>query len=134
VVGGGINAGEFHAAVALYLPRFLGRSSLRNAVDVPDTSSLPAVSDGHRPMGAATPDARPPLSDYLRRRRRAKIPNPAITIIPTLAGSGTFARLMPLATAKASRAATSPADAAPLSPWLKFAANSLKSAALTTPS
>jgi hypothetical protein len=55
------------------------------------------------------------------RRRRRRIPDP-ITIIPTLAGSGTFARLMPFAAAKASRAATSPAEAAPLTLWLKFAA------------
>jgi hypothetical protein len=39
---------------------------------------------------------------YLRRLR--SIPNPAITIIPALIGSGTFARLMPLAAAKESKA------------------------------
>jgi hypothetical protein len=63
--------------------------------------------------------------NYLR-RRRLRIPNPAITIIPALAGSGTFAKLMPLATAKAYKAATSPAEAAPLTLWLKFAAKSEK--------
>jgi hypothetical protein len=50
------------------------------------------------------------------------------------AGSGTSAS-NPLAAAKASNAATSPADtAAPLSLWLKFAAKSVKSAAFTSPS
>ncbi|MGD0139891.1 MAG: hypothetical protein ABSD28_13525 [Tepidisphaeraceae bacterium] len=68
------------------------------------------------------------MSDYLRRRRRARIPNPAITIIAALAGSGTLdvGKDNPLATAKASKAATSPADAPPLTPWLKFAARSEK--------
>ena len=31
----------------------------------------------------------------VNRRRRRRIPNPAITINPTLAGSGIFARLIP---------------------------------------
>jgi hypothetical protein len=66
-------------------------------------------------------------------RRRRRIPNPAITIIAALAGSGTLANVgkdNPLASAKASKAATSPAETAPLTPWLKFAAKSAKSAVL----
>ena len=46
-----------------------------------------------------------------RRRRRRRIPNPTITIIPALAGSGTLeivGKGNPLAAAKASSAATSP--------------------------
>jgi hypothetical protein len=61
------------------------------------------------------------------RRRRWRTPNPAITIIAALAGSGTpdadtgtlkVGKETPLAAAKVSKAATSPAEAAPLSPWL----------------
>jgi hypothetical protein len=54
------------------------------------------------------------------RRRRRRIPDPAITIIAALAGSGTLeiaGKGNPLGAAKASTAATSPADvSAPLSP------------------
>jgi hypothetical protein len=39
---------------------------------------------------------------YADRRRLWRIPNPAITIIPALACSGTLVRLIPLAAAKAS--------------------------------
>jgi hypothetical protein len=55
---------------------------------------------------------------------------------PSDAGSGTLdvGKDNPLAAAKASKAATSPAEAAPLTPWLKFAANTLKSDAFTRPS
>jgi hypothetical protein len=57
------------------------------------------------------------------------MPKPAIPIIAALAGSGTLdaGRDNPLAAANASRAAMSPEDAAPLTPWLKFAARSEKS-------
>jgi len=55
---------------------------------------------------------------------------------PVVAGSGTLdvGKDNPLAAAKASKAATSPAVVVPLTPWLKFAARSLKSTALTRPS
>ena len=43
-----------------------------------------------------------------------KYSQPITIIIPTLIGSGTFARLMPLAAAKESRAARSAADTADL--------------------
>jgi hypothetical protein len=63
------------------------------------------------------------------------MPNPAITINAALAGSGTLVGMdKPLAAAKASKAAMSPAEAAPLTPWLKFAARALKSAEFTRPS
>jgi hypothetical protein len=58
-------------------------------------------------------------SIQLHRRLRLRIPNPAMTIITALAGSGTLdvGTDNPLATAKASKAATSPADtSAPLTP------------------
>ena len=45
------------------------------------------------------------------RRRRASTPNPAISMKPR-SGSGTFARLIPLAAAKESRAARSAAETA----------------------
>ena len=53
------------------------------------------------------------------------MPNPAMPINAAFAGSGTLdvGKGNPLATAKASKAATSPGDtSAPLTPWLKFAA------------
>jgi len=64
------------------------------------------------------------------RLRRRTIPNPAITITTALAGSGTLdlGKDNPFAVAKASNAATSPAEASvPLTPWLKFNATSERS-------
>ncbi len=77
-------------------------------------------------MGGATPDGFPSLLGYLRRRRlRLKMPSPAKVHNPIEAGSGTLANVgegNPLVAAKASSAAMLPADAASLTPWLKFAA------------
>ena len=67
-----------------------------------------------------------------------RVTTPKRNAAPTVkdAGSGTLdvGKVNPLATAKASSAAMSPDDVPPLTPWLKFAANALKSAALTKPS
>ena len=58
-------------------------------------------------------------------RRRRRIPNPAITVIPAQVGSGTFVKLMPFADCK------SPGQSAD---WPRLCENDVKSSALTVPS
>jgi hypothetical protein len=68
------------------------------------------------------------------RLRRMRTPSPNIPMLPAIAGSGTFARWMPLAAAKESNAAKSKADMADwLANWLKLSASSTKSSPLTVP-